>query len=90
MVGGFTTAAAIQIASSQIKGLLGLTGKADGFLGAWISVFKNIHQIRLWDSVLGITSIIALVGMRVCLVHCCFDVITNLCLAFKGMGKANK
>ncbi|KAF2888233.1 hypothetical protein ILUMI_17940, partial [Ignelater luminosus] len=64
VIAGFTTAAALQIASSQIKGLLGLPGKATEFLDAWKAVIKNIGEIRPWDATLGISSIILLVAMR--------------------------
>ncbi|XP_063235373.1 sodium-independent sulfate anion transporter-like isoform X2 [Bacillus rossius redtenbacheri] len=61
---GFTAAAAITIASSQLKSLLGIPGRADNFLNTWISFFSNITQVRLWDSVLGISTIIALLVLR--------------------------
>lgn len=65
VIAGFTSAAAIQIASSQVKGLLGLPGKANDFLEAWETVIHNISEIKLWDSVLGFSSIIILIIMQV-------------------------
>jgi MFS superfamily sulfate permease-like transporter len=65
IIAGFTCAASLQIASSQVKGLFGLPGKANAFLEAWEAVFDNIDQIRLWDSVLGILSILFLVALKV-------------------------
>lgn len=62
---GFTSAAALQIASTQINGLLGLPGKANEFLHAWINFFENIKKTRLWDTVLGVSTILVLVIMRV-------------------------
>ncbi|XP_072385633.1 sodium-independent sulfate anion transporter isoform X1 [Diabrotica undecimpunctata] len=61
VIAGFTTAAALNIASSQIKSLLGIAGKSDTFLTAWISVFENIKQTRLADSLMGLFTIIFLV-----------------------------
>ncbi|BET02084.1 high affinity sulfate transmembrane transporter activity [Nesidiocoris tenuis] len=58
---GFTSAAAITIASSQIKGLLGLPGNPHTFVDSWWNVFQNIGQTRLWDTVLGVSTIIVLV-----------------------------
>nr|XP_024214091.1 sodium-independent sulfate anion transporter isoform X3 [Halyomorpha halys] len=58
---GFTSAAAVTIASSQIKGLLGLPGEARAFLDSWINLFTNGLELRLWDTVLGVSTIIVLV-----------------------------
>ncbi|XP_058121578.1 sodium-independent sulfate anion transporter-like [Anopheles ziemanni] len=57
---GFTSAAAITIASGQVKSLFGLPGKSNEFLEAWMNVFENLHEIRLWDTVLGATTIVVL------------------------------
>ncbi|KAB0793487.1 hypothetical protein PPYR_13107 [Photinus pyralis] len=64
VIAGFTSAAAIQIGSSQIKSLLGIPGKANEFLEAWISVFKNITHISWWDSLLGVSTIILLILIK--------------------------
>lgn len=65
VVTGFTTAAALFIGSLQVKSLLGLTGRSQEFLGAWIDVFENIGKTQLWDSVLGFSSIAFLVALKV-------------------------
>uniref|UniRef100_A0A182K947 STAS domain-containing protein n=1 Tax=Anopheles christyi TaxID=43041 RepID=A0A182K947_9DIPT len=57
---GFTSAAAITIASGQVKSLLGISAQSNEFLDSWINVFENIQDIRLWDSVLGIVTIVLL------------------------------
>jgi len=57
---GFTSAAAITIASSQVKALLGLSGNSHGFIDSWKNVFAQISKIRLWDTVLGIGTIVLL------------------------------
>lgn len=62
---GFTSAAALQIASSQIKPLLGQSGKAEGFLEAWVSVFRHFNETKFWDTILGVTAILILAVMRV-------------------------
>ncbi|XP_066153394.1 sodium-independent sulfate anion transporter-like isoform X2 [Euwallacea fornicatus] len=61
---GFTTAAALNIACAQLKSLLGIPGPANQFLEAWKSFFTNVHQIKLWDSVLGTTTIIFVFALR--------------------------
>uniref|UniRef100_A0A182VPV5 STAS domain-containing protein n=1 Tax=Anopheles minimus TaxID=112268 RepID=A0A182VPV5_9DIPT len=57
---GFTSAAAITIASGQVKSLLGIPGQSNEFLDSWINVFERIQDIRLWDSVLGVSTIVIL------------------------------
>lgn len=65
VISGFTTAAALNIAASQFKGLLGLKGKSDTFLQALGHVFTHISETRKWDALLGICSIIFLVFAKV-------------------------
>lgn len=60
VISGFTTAAAMTIASVQIKNLLGLPGSGSTFLPAWMNFFKNVKHTTLWDSVLGISAILIL------------------------------
>ncbi|XP_046393933.1 sodium-independent sulfate anion transporter-like [Ischnura elegans] len=52
VVSGFTSAAAIIIASSQVKGLLGVKYKAEGFKEIWVQLYHHIGESRLWDIVL--------------------------------------
>ncbi|KAJ9579480.1 hypothetical protein L9F63_024412, partial [Diploptera punctata] len=61
---GFTSATSVIIACSQLKGLLGLKFQANGFLDTITAVFNNIHNTRLWDTVLGFTCIIILLLLR--------------------------
>ncbi|XP_034243364.1 sodium-independent sulfate anion transporter-like isoform X2 [Thrips palmi] len=61
---GFTTAAAITIASSQLKGLFGLKGSTDKFMDSIVNFFERIHEAQLWDSVLGISTIVALLLLQ--------------------------
>ncbi|XP_044252720.1 sodium-independent sulfate anion transporter-like [Tribolium madens] len=64
VIAGFTCAASLQIGSTQIKSLFGIPGKADGFLDAWEAVFDNLDEIKLWDTVLGLVSILVLVILK--------------------------
>lgn len=62
---GFTSAVALIIVTSQVKDVLGITTKGSTFLDIWISIFKNAHDTRLWDTVLGLVCIGVLLAMRV-------------------------
>ncbi|XP_077278006.1 sodium-independent sulfate anion transporter isoform X2 [Temnothorax americanus] len=64
VITGFTSAAAINIASSQFKSLLGIPGRAESFLDALIAIFKHLDQIRYQDTLLGIGTIIVLVLIK--------------------------
>ncbi|XP_053680352.1 sodium-independent sulfate anion transporter-like [Anopheles nili] len=61
---GFTSAAAITIASGQVKSLLGLPGRSNEFVESWINVSKHIGEAKLWDTVLGIATIAILLLLR--------------------------
>lgn len=61
---GFTSAAAITIAASQLKGLFGLKGSADKFMDSIVNFFERIHEAQLWDTVLGISTIVALLLLK--------------------------
>jgi sodium-independent sulfate anion transporter 11 len=66
---GFTSAAAITIASGQIGGLFGLQmnkkSGVDGVTGTWIDIIDNFDSIRLSDTILGITCTLILLAMKV-------------------------
>lgn len=63
---GFTSGAAMTIASSQINSLLGLSGeKGDAFVSYWKAVIKNINTINMGDALLGFGSLIVLLCLRV-------------------------
>ncbi|CAG9773670.1 unnamed protein product [Ceutorhynchus assimilis] len=61
---GFTSAAALIIVTSQVKDLLGITASGNAFVETWKSIFKDIHNTRLWDTVLGVTCIVILLLLR--------------------------
>nr|XP_050862141.1 sodium-independent sulfate anion transporter-like isoform X1 [Vespula vulgaris] len=60
VITGFTSAAAINIASSQFKQLFGIPGRTEGFLDSVEQVFSNLNAIRYQDTILGICTIIVL------------------------------
>lgn len=62
---GFTTAAALTISSSQIKALLGLPGSGNEFITTWTNIVRNINNLTLGDSILGITTIVILISLKV-------------------------
>ena len=65
---GFTSAAAITIASGQVKSIFGLDiqhhSHVEGFIGDWIDVFGNFETARLSDSLLGLICIMVLLSLR--------------------------
>lgn len=64
VIAGFTTAAAVTIATTQVKSLLGLTFDAEGFVNTWKGIIEHIDETRLWDTVLGFSCIVALLLLR--------------------------
>ncbi|KAJ6643611.1 Sodium-independent sulfate anion transporter [Pseudolycoriella hygida] len=62
---GFTSATAVIIASSQLKGLLGIrSNSGTDFISTVVSVFGNLQNSRLGDATLGISSVIILLQLR--------------------------
>lgn len=61
---GFTSAAAIIIATSQVKDILGLQISGSEFVQVWRQIFHRIDETRLWDAVLGFGSIVVLLVLR--------------------------
>ncbi|KAH8339205.1 hypothetical protein KR074_006911 [Drosophila pseudoananassae] len=62
---GFTSATAVIIGTSQLKGLLGLKGgSGSDFINTMRSVFGNLHQVRRGDFTLGLVSITVLLVLR--------------------------
>ena len=66
VISGFTSAAAITIASSQLKGLFGIKIHSHGLVDTWIQVYKHIGETRWEDLTLGVCSIIVLLFLKVC------------------------
>lgn len=62
---GFTSAAAIIIATTQVKDILGLNYPGGTFLQVWEQIFEHIGETRIWDCVLGISCMAILLILRV-------------------------
>lgn len=67
VISGFCSAAAVSVIVSQIKTILGLKFRGSSFIKAFPGIFQNYQSIRLWDAVLGISFIIFLIVMKVCI-----------------------
>lgn len=61
---GFTSAVALIVCTSQMKYILGVNSDGVSFLQRWISMIKDIGNIRLADSCLGCGCVILLLIMR--------------------------
>ncbi|XP_066600096.1 sodium-independent sulfate anion transporter-like [Prorops nasuta] len=61
---GFTSATSIIVVIAQIQGLLGLKIKTKGVIDSIIKVCQNLTEIKMTDSLLGISSIIFLLSFR--------------------------
>ena len=65
VISGFCSAAALTVASTQIKGLFGLKIGTSSFVEIWTEFFSNISKVNPWDTSLGCSTIILLLIMRV-------------------------
>jgi len=64
VVSGFTSAAALVIAISQLKHLFGLELETIGTLKTFIAVFQNIDQTNFYDISIGLGAILVIVGLK--------------------------
>lgn len=62
---GFTSATSVIIATSQLKGLLGLKFESSGFLDTVRQVCLHLPEARVADSLLGLICITVLLLLRV-------------------------
>jgi sodium-independent sulfate anion transporter 11 len=62
---GFSNAAAIIIATSQLGTLLGIKGRSDSFIDAISKVVKHLNESKLWDTLLGVCSMAILILLKV-------------------------
>lgn len=62
---GFSSAAAIIIATTQVKDVLGLSYPGGKFLQVWEQIFEHISETRLWDCILGFSCMAVLFLLRV-------------------------
>ncbi|XP_011873496.1 PREDICTED: sodium-independent sulfate anion transporter-like isoform X3 [Vollenhovia emeryi] len=61
---GFSNAAAIIIATSQLGTLLGIKGRSDSFINAISDVVNRIKDTQPWDTVLGVCSMAVLILLK--------------------------
>lgn len=62
---GFMNAATVTIASGQLKRLFGIkSGSSSEFIDSWITLFKHYKETKLYDTLLGVISLVLLVGIR--------------------------
>ncbi|XP_013099547.2 sodium-independent sulfate anion transporter isoform X2 [Stomoxys calcitrans] len=60
---GFTTAAAITIASGQVNNLFGIKSSSNEFIESWVNFFGHITETRRNDAILGIATLVLLLLM---------------------------
>lgn len=65
VTGGFTSAAAIIMASSQLKGLFGISYEAKNCMEMWLKFAENIDKVRVSDTTMGIVCVAVLIGLKV-------------------------
>ncbi|XP_017785052.1 PREDICTED: sodium-independent sulfate anion transporter-like [Nicrophorus vespilloides] len=61
---GFTSAAAIIIATTQVKDILGLSISGGSFLDVWENIFEHISETRLFDLILGVSCMLVILFLR--------------------------
>ena len=61
----FVSAAALTVASTQMKGLFGLKFEGSSFVEIWTGVFRHIAEVKPWDAGLGLSAIVVLLLLRV-------------------------
>jgi len=65
VIAAFTSAVSINVMTSQIKGLLGLSEvEGRGFRNTWLAVFQNIQQVKPVDATIGFTSLGVILLLR--------------------------
>ncbi|XP_066909634.1 sodium-independent sulfate anion transporter [Halyomorpha halys] len=64
VVSGFTTATSIIIVVSQMKGLIGIKFKSEGFMDNIYQLVIHWHNLRWGDTILGIICIITLLTLK--------------------------
>ena len=66
VISGFVSAAAITIASSQLRSLLGIVHeRPHGVIDTYEKLFTNFNNISLWDTVLGLSCCVILLVAKV-------------------------
>lgn len=62
---GFTSAVAILIIASQIKDLIGIKAAGTTLLDMAISIYRDVHNAKLGDTIFGIVCIVVIISLRV-------------------------
>ena len=65
VISGFCSAAATTVILAQIKGILGLKFPGSAFAQVLPGLFTHYQDIRLWDTILGISFIVILITLKV-------------------------
>jgi sodium-independent sulfate anion transporter 11 len=65
VISGFVSAAAVTVILAQFKGILGLKFPGSVFAQVLPGLFTHYQDIRLWDTVLGISFIAFLIILKV-------------------------
>ena len=65
VVSGFTSAASLIIACSQIKSLLGLKIHGESFVEIWRELINNVHRTKIPDLILSCCCILILLTLKV-------------------------
>lgn len=71
VVAGFTSAAALIIASAQVKNLLGLSFQAEGFLEVWKNIVEKVPDTKPFDALLSVFCCIILLSLKVSKLFVC-------------------
>lgn len=61
---GFTSAVSLIVLTSQMKYILGVNAEGTSFLQSWISMLRDIENIRVWDACLGFGCLALLLAIR--------------------------
>lgn len=61
---GFTSAVALIIFTSQVKDIFGIESSGGTFVQMWRSIAKNLHAVRIGDTIMGLSCIVVLLLMR--------------------------
>ena len=64
VVSGFTSAAALVIAVSQLKYLFGLEIQAQGTLNTFIEVVQHLGETNIYDVSIGLAAILVIIGLK--------------------------
>lgn len=87
VVSGFTSAASLIIACSQIKGLLGLKIHAESFVDTWKQLYDNIGDTRIPDLILSCCCICVLLLLKALKDLKCGNRFLNTSMWFLGTGR---